>query len=98
MDVEYALQFEIVGVRLFGAQKAIDLIWRDRNGNALREDAEFEIPDQVNVAIEATDEQMLDAIEAKRQTLNEALQTNGAPGIVIGEPELPPTTLIGRRG
>lgn len=95
---EYALEFEIVDVRLFGAQKAIDLIWRDRNGNALREDEEFEIPDQVNVEIGATDQQMLDAIEAKRQTLYQALQTNGAPGIVIGDPELPPTTLVGRKG
>lgn len=70
----------IAAIRPFGDSKAIDVLWRASTGEALRDDGATEIPDQVDVALDATDEQIRAAIDAKRAQLMEAY---AAPGFGI---------------
>ncbi len=94
---EPQLRYRIVNIRRFGTERAVDVVWSLAGGGPLRDDGATEVPDQINVPFAARDQDIITAIEAKRSYLYEALKAPG-PGIVIGEPDLPPTALIGQTG
>ena len=70
---------KVVGIRPYdNGLKAVDLVWRDEDGAALRDDGATEITDQIHLAMNAGDDKIKAKIEKQREALYKAL---AAPGL-----------------
>jgi hypothetical protein len=86
---------KVVNIRRLDNNKAVDLIWRADDGSILRDDGATEIIDQINVALDANDNVIENAITRKRDELTLALAQPGV-GITIAEKPMVVNDLIGR--
>ena len=86
---------KVVNIRRFGSEKAVDLLWRADDGSILRDDGATEVPDQINVALDADDNFIENAISRKRDALMEALTLPGV-GITVEEKPMLVNDLIDR--
>lgn len=85
----------IVGIRRESAEKAVDVLWYADDGSVLRDDGAREIPDQINVPLQASDIDIQVAIEKKREALTDALSRPGV-GITLDPEPMLQNDLVGK--